>query len=233
MKQSGLKPLPRSRGRRLIVKLSAILVVAVLTACAAPIGVEKIGPRQAQREFGQNVLSTGKLSEDARILLRRTNQEEAWNEDPAEVLASLHSRLMLPVDHLLLPEADALPALRFGGDAGGHEHGHRDGLGCVDRFGDHCWVAGCDDRSRQTLAPRQPPGAHLDLPLPYALCINIRIYNKPQTRIKCCHVNPSSASLGTPSRSSPTVVFLSFSSRCFSACFNTRGFSKPIAPILF
>jgi pimeloyl-ACP methyl ester carboxylesterase len=98
MKQSGLKPLPRSRGRRLIVKLSAILVVAVLTACAAPIGVEKIGPRQAQREFGQNVLSTGKLSEDARILLRRTNQEEAWNEDPAEVLASLHSRLMLPVD---------------------------------------------------------------------------------------------------------------------------------------
>jgi pimeloyl-ACP methyl ester carboxylesterase len=98
MKQSGLKPLPRSRGRRLIVKLSAILVVAVLTACAAPVGVEKIGPRQAHREFGKNVLSTGKLSEDARILLRRTNQEEAWNEDPAEVLASLHSRLMLPAD---------------------------------------------------------------------------------------------------------------------------------------
>lgn len=98
MKQFGLKPIRRPQGRRLIMKLSAILVVAVLAACAAPVGVQKIGPLQAHKAFGQNVLSNGKLSESALIFLRRTNQEEAWNDDPAEVLAWMHSLLVLPVD---------------------------------------------------------------------------------------------------------------------------------------
>jgi triacylglycerol esterase/lipase EstA (alpha/beta hydrolase family) len=70
----------------------------MLAACATPIGVEKISSRQAQRDIGQSVLSTGKLSENARILLRRTSREEAWKNDPTEVLAYLHSFLMRPAD---------------------------------------------------------------------------------------------------------------------------------------
>lgn len=88
--------LRRSQGRRLLVRGFALIAVVVLAGCAAPIGVEKISSRQAQRAFNDNVLSTGKLSANARILLRRMSQEEAWKDDPAEVLAYLHSRLLVP-----------------------------------------------------------------------------------------------------------------------------------------
>ena len=88
------------RSRRIMSAetLLAILLIGALSACAAPIGVQRISARQAQREFSHNVLSTGELSEDARILLRRIDREEAWKKDPAEVLAFMHSRLILPVN---------------------------------------------------------------------------------------------------------------------------------------
>ncbi len=94
---STAKPGGRPQGRRLFAQFSATLAIVALAACAAPIGVEKISSRQAQREFGHSVLSTGELSANARILLRRTSQEEAWKDDPEEVLAHLHSLLMRPV----------------------------------------------------------------------------------------------------------------------------------------
>jgi len=94
--QFALEPLRRSHGRKLFAPCFALLAVAVLAGCAAPIGVEKISSLQAQRAFNDSVLSTGKLSANAQILLRRMSQEEAWKDDPAEVLAYLHSRLLIP-----------------------------------------------------------------------------------------------------------------------------------------
>jgi pimeloyl-ACP methyl ester carboxylesterase len=62
----------------------------LLSACAAPIGVQKIPSHRAQRDFTRSVLSRGELSEKAQILLHRSNQEQAWKSDPVGVLADLH-----------------------------------------------------------------------------------------------------------------------------------------------
>jgi pimeloyl-ACP methyl ester carboxylesterase len=69
----------------------------MIAGCAAPIGVEKISPKKAQREFSHSVLSTGKISADAWILLRRLNRDEEWKKEPSEVLAYLHAMLLRPV----------------------------------------------------------------------------------------------------------------------------------------
>ncbi len=78
-------------------RLACVLLAAVM-ACAAPIGVERIGSEKAQRELTGSILSLGRLSEKARILLRRTNHEEAWQRDPEAVLEDLHARLSVPAD---------------------------------------------------------------------------------------------------------------------------------------
>jgi len=80
------------------VPFFATLVVAILAACAAPVGVKTISSGQAQQEFSHSVLSTGEISANARVLLRRTSQEEAWREDPARALADLHLLFMRPVN---------------------------------------------------------------------------------------------------------------------------------------
>ena len=95
---SAPEPLSRSQGMSLFLRISALLVALALAGCAAPIGVERIHPREARREFSSSVLSTGEISADAKILLRRTNQTEAWEDDPAKVLAHLHALLQRPIN---------------------------------------------------------------------------------------------------------------------------------------
>ena len=68
----------------------AVLGLVVLSACAAPIGVQKVSSHRAQQDLTGSVLSSGELSEKARNLLRRTNQEREWKTDPAGVLTILH-----------------------------------------------------------------------------------------------------------------------------------------------
>lgn len=84
------KGLSRSRAQGLSRVAIAVFSIVVLSACAAPIGVQKIPSHRAQRDLTRSVLSSGELSEKALILLRRTNQEQAWKSDPAGVLADLH-----------------------------------------------------------------------------------------------------------------------------------------------
>ena len=86
------------RMRRFAELLAVILVIGSLVACAAPIGVKKIGSLQAQQAFSRSYLSTGKLSADAEIFLRRTNQAAVWKKDPAAALAHLHSLIQRPVN---------------------------------------------------------------------------------------------------------------------------------------
>ena len=107
-----------SRAQRLSPFVLAFLGLVVLSACAAPIGVQKIPSNRAQRDLTRSVLSSGELSEKARILLRRTNKEDAWKDDPAGVLADLHTAMMAePFDALTtdrrIRSLDSLAELSF------------------------------------------------------------------------------------------------------------------------
>jgi hypothetical protein len=84
-----------SRG---LFQVTSTLLLALLCACAAPVGVQPISPRQARRELTKNFLSTGKLSEKARIVLRRIDMDQEWEEEPAEVVATLLSRITRPMN---------------------------------------------------------------------------------------------------------------------------------------
>ena len=97
MNQSAFESPSQSTGRSLAALLFAIVWVGVIAGCAAPIGVKKISPEKAQRKFSHSVLSSGEISAEARILLRRLNQENRWQKEPAEVLGSLHAMLLRPV----------------------------------------------------------------------------------------------------------------------------------------
>lgn len=79
-------------------RLFLILLVAALAGCAAPVGIERIDPTDAQRDFAAFYLNTGRLSESANSLLDRLDLDEAWREDPGSVLVSLHERLVSPTD---------------------------------------------------------------------------------------------------------------------------------------
>ena len=91
MRHSTSKKAPsRSRAQGLSRIAIAIFSIGVLSACTAPIGVQKIPSFRAQQDLTRSVLSSGELSERAQTLLRRTNQGQAWKSDPAGVLAKLH-----------------------------------------------------------------------------------------------------------------------------------------------
>ena len=119
MKQSNFRRAPsKSRARRRSALVPVFLGFVVLSACAAPIGVQKIPSNRAQRDLTQSVLSSGELSEKARILLRRTNQEQAWKADPAGVMAHLHEMMIAePVNALgavrRIRSLDSLAELAF------------------------------------------------------------------------------------------------------------------------
>ena len=81
-------------GSRLVVTL---IVLALATACAAPIGVKRVSPDVAFRELSRSILTSRSLSEKSRILLRRLDREADWEGDPGAVLADIHERLARPI----------------------------------------------------------------------------------------------------------------------------------------
>ena len=87
----------RRRRTRSCAWIGLILAVGLVSGCAAPIGVKHISPRAAQRNLTENAVSSGKLSEKAKTVLRRTGHEDLWKEDPAAVLADLHTLLTQPL----------------------------------------------------------------------------------------------------------------------------------------
>jgi len=119
MKRSTSRRIPsKSRAQGLSTLVFAVLGSVVLSACAAPIGVQKVSSHRAQRDLTRSVLSDGKLSEEARILLRRTNQEQEWKTDPASVLVFLHELMISEPVNVLSVERrvqalDALAELAF------------------------------------------------------------------------------------------------------------------------
>ncbi len=86
-------------GVRRLARSSVTLVLVLLCACAAPIGVKRISPREAQSALTKNILTTGKLSPKARILLRRSDHEDLWKKDPAAVIDQLHEVVIRPMNN--------------------------------------------------------------------------------------------------------------------------------------
>ena len=96
----------------------AFLGLVVLSACAAPIGVQKIPSHRAQQELTGSILSNRELSEKAWVLLRRTNSEERWKTDPEAVLKLLHEAFTSEPANVLstarrLQSLDSLAELAF------------------------------------------------------------------------------------------------------------------------
>jgi len=65
-------------------------LMLLLAACAPPIQVERVNPREVDRELGSNVISTGRLAEPTRIVLHREDLSERFAADPEGAIASLH-----------------------------------------------------------------------------------------------------------------------------------------------
>jgi hypothetical protein len=87
--------------------LLAAAGVALLLACATPVGVRHVGPERAERELHVNALSAGKPSAATLQVLLRLGMYDRFEDDPAGTLADLHARLSLPdPDALLLALAE-------------------------------------------------------------------------------------------------------------------------------
>ncbi len=76
----------------------ALVLLLALVGCAAPVGIERIDPIEAQRDLAAFYLTTGRLSDRAQVFLRRLDLVDAWEADPEAVLVFLHERLAAPAD---------------------------------------------------------------------------------------------------------------------------------------
>ncbi|MFN8641194.1 MAG: hypothetical protein U0802_05870 [Candidatus Binatia bacterium] len=76
------------------LRLGSLAVGFLLAAgCAAPFGVRRASPQAVYRTLTANVVSTGELSNDAEIVLRRQDLADLYAFDPATALAILRTRL--------------------------------------------------------------------------------------------------------------------------------------------
>ena len=66
------------------------MVLLLLAGCSvAPVAVDRVEPRQVQRQLTSNVVSTGEISPDSRIVLQRLNLWELWQSDPDAAITAL------------------------------------------------------------------------------------------------------------------------------------------------
>ncbi len=82
-----------SRGRRTLVLIEPFLIVVLSlmlnAGCTPPVGVHRIPPQQEQRELTSNALNSGSASDVSRIVLRRYNLADTFDEYPPVALAQL------------------------------------------------------------------------------------------------------------------------------------------------
>ncbi len=72
---------------------AVFLLLTLTTACATPIGVQRVDPRLVHQTLTANVLSTGEPGPFSVQLLRRLNLHDKFAAEPAAVLAGLHKAL--------------------------------------------------------------------------------------------------------------------------------------------
>ena len=83
----------RRRGAGWRAALGASMALLLLAGCATPVRVERVGPRAVQRELTSNVISTGQLSGETQIVLRRNDLFNYYQSDPAAAIALLHQSI--------------------------------------------------------------------------------------------------------------------------------------------
>jgi pimeloyl-ACP methyl ester carboxylesterase len=71
-----------------------VLVITLLSACTAPIGVKRVDSKTVQRELSSYVLTTGKLSAITKNLLRYANLSEDYAKRPGEVIDFVHNAIV-------------------------------------------------------------------------------------------------------------------------------------------
>ncbi len=81
------------------IDAAAVLLAAVLVACATPVGVRREDPEQVHRELTANVLTAGRPSDRSLQLLDRFGLRERFEQEPAAVLAELHAGIQPTGDH--------------------------------------------------------------------------------------------------------------------------------------
>ena len=74
-------------------QLALAALLAVPIACATPVGVDRVSPREVQRELTESGLSSDRPSAPTRELLTRLELREAFDEDPDATLATLREGL--------------------------------------------------------------------------------------------------------------------------------------------
>jgi pimeloyl-ACP methyl ester carboxylesterase len=72
----------------------AMLLLLVLTACGAPVTVQRMPPQQVHRELTANVVSSGELSDFTRNVLRFVDTDQDIGDDPEAVIARLRQAVV-------------------------------------------------------------------------------------------------------------------------------------------
>jgi pimeloyl-ACP methyl ester carboxylesterase len=70
-----------------------VLLLALLSGCTTPVGIQYMSSREAYHKLSQNVLSAGVLSATTTQILKRSGRAAAFDTQPAEVIAFLHKGL--------------------------------------------------------------------------------------------------------------------------------------------
>ena len=86
--------------------LVLLAVSALLAACSAPVGVNRLTPREQQRELAASALTTDRPSDAAQIVLRRYNLAATFEDQPVLALETLRATALAGG-----PRADDLFAL--------------------------------------------------------------------------------------------------------------------------
>jgi pimeloyl-ACP methyl ester carboxylesterase len=85
------------------INLSSALLAFFLAGCAsAPMGADRVSPRQAYQQIGGSVLDTRALSSDTVALLQRYDLNRLVRTDPYEALRRLHHKAVETEDRDLL-----------------------------------------------------------------------------------------------------------------------------------
>jgi hypothetical protein len=95
---------------------------SLLAGCGTPIKVQRMDPREVERQLDSNVISTGRLSEATRVVLHRENLFEQFDTDPEAARASLHSRLAAGKSNPDLLYALAEISFLRAAETGWHQH---------------------------------------------------------------------------------------------------------------
>src|SRR4030095_160231 len=109
-------------------------------ACSTPVGVKRVGTREAHYLLTANVLSSGTPSAYSLQVLSRQDLLAQFEDDPEGALATLHARFQsMPEDRLLSYPLFALAELSFLHAEQRKQHRAVQSQQCYTQKGKVCW----------------------------------------------------------------------------------------------